>query len=50
MGGIFTEDGLSQGEISQLVDTFPHQSIDFLNAGGPSKLLTTRKETFSKPI
>ncbi|HIK03347.1 MAG TPA: ribulose bisphosphate carboxylase small subunit [Trichormus sp. M33_DOE_039] len=32
VGGIFTEDGLSQKEIEQLVDTFPNQSIDFFSA------------------
>ena len=32
VSGIFAPDGLSQGEISQLVDTFPHQSIDFFSA------------------
>ncbi|WP_427161416.1 ribulose bisphosphate carboxylase small subunit [Aliinostoc sp. HNIBRCY26] len=32
VGGIFAEDGLSQREIEQLVDTFPHQSIDFFSA------------------
>lgn len=32
VGGIFAEDGLSQGEIEQLVDTFSHQSIDFFSA------------------
>lgn len=30
--GIFAEDGLSRREIEQLVDTFPHQSIDFFSA------------------
>jgi hypothetical protein len=32
VGGIFAEDGLSQREIAQFVDTFPHQSIDFFSA------------------
>ncbi|MBK1988150.1 ribulose bisphosphate carboxylase small subunit [Sphaerospermopsis aphanizomenoides BCCUSP55] len=32
VGGIFTEDGLSQREVEQLVDTFPSQSIDFFSA------------------
>jgi ribulose bisphosphate carboxylase small subunit len=32
VGGIFAEDGLSQREIEQLVDTFPQQSIDFFSA------------------
>ncbi|MEB3150078.1 MAG: ribulose bisphosphate carboxylase small subunit [Sphaerospermopsis sp.] len=32
VGGIFAEDGLSQREIEQLVDTFSHQSIDFFSA------------------
>lgn len=32
VGGIFQQDGLSQREIEQLVDTFPHQSIDFYSA------------------
>ncbi|WP_413175111.1 ribulose bisphosphate carboxylase small subunit [Anabaena azotica] len=32
VGGIFAEDGLSQREIEQLVDTFAHQSIDFFSA------------------
>jgi ribulose bisphosphate carboxylase small subunit len=32
VGGIFAEDGLSQREIEQLVDTFPKQSIDFFSA------------------
>ena len=32
VGGIFEEDGLSQREVAQLVDTFPHQSIDFYSA------------------
>jgi ribulose bisphosphate carboxylase small subunit len=32
VGGIFAEDGLSQKEIAQFVDTFPHQSIDFFSA------------------
>ncbi|WP_414545467.1 ribulose bisphosphate carboxylase small subunit [Nostoc sp. CCY0012] len=32
VGGIFEEDGLSQREVEQLVDTFPHQSIDFYSA------------------
>ena len=32
VGGIFAEDGLSQREVAQLVDTFPHQSIDFYSA------------------
>ncbi|GAA6623932.1 ribulose bisphosphate carboxylase small subunit [Scytonema sp. NUACC26] len=32
VGGIFSEDGLSQREVEQLVDTFPNQSIDFFSA------------------
>jgi len=32
VGGIFSEDGLSQSQIAQLVDTFPHQAIDFFSA------------------
>jgi ribulose bisphosphate carboxylase small subunit/SpoVK/Ycf46/Vps4 family AAA+-type ATPase len=32
VGGIFEPDGLSGREIEQLVDTFPHQSIDFFSA------------------
>ncbi len=32
VGGIFSEDSLSQREIEQLVDTFPNQSIDFFSA------------------
>ncbi|MBE9004229.1 ribulose bisphosphate carboxylase small subunit [Fortiea sp. LEGE XX443] len=32
VGGIFAEDGLSQREVEQLVDTFPNQSIDFFSA------------------
>ncbi|MBI1242138.1 ribulose bisphosphate carboxylase small subunit [Umezakia ovalisporum] len=32
VGGIFAQDGLSQRELEQLVDTFPHQSIDFYSA------------------
>jgi ribulose bisphosphate carboxylase small subunit len=32
VGGIFAPDGLSDREITQLVDTFPHQSIDFFSA------------------
>jgi ribulose bisphosphate carboxylase small subunit len=32
VGGIFGEDGLSQREVEQLVDTFPNQSIDFFSA------------------
>ncbi|EFA71760.1 AAA ATPase, central region protein [Raphidiopsis brookii D9] len=32
VGGIFAEDGLSPVEIEQLVNTFPHQSIDFFSA------------------
>jgi ribulose bisphosphate carboxylase small subunit len=32
VGGIFSEDGLSQSEIKQLVDTFINQSIDFFSA------------------
>ncbi|WP_017655445.1 ribulose bisphosphate carboxylase small subunit [Fortiea contorta] len=32
VGGIFAPDGLSGREITQLVDTFPHQSIDFFSA------------------
>lgn len=30
--GIFEEDGLSQGEVEQLIETFPDQSIDFFGA------------------
>ncbi|MBD2607151.1 ribulose bisphosphate carboxylase small subunit [Scytonema hofmannii FACHB-248] len=32
VGGIFEADGLSQREIEQFVDNFPHQSIDFFSA------------------
>ncbi|HLP89180.1 MAG TPA: ribulose bisphosphate carboxylase small subunit [Nostocaceae cyanobacterium] len=32
VGGIFSEDGLTQREIEQFVDTFPNQSIDFFSA------------------
>ncbi|MFM2063481.1 MAG: hypothetical protein RLZZ507_3151 [Cyanobacteriota bacterium] len=32
VGGIFAEDGLSQREIEQFVDTFAHQSVDFFSA------------------
>ncbi|AFY30811.1 ribulose bisphosphate carboxylase small subunit [Calothrix sp. PCC 7507] len=32
VGGIFEPDGLSRKEVEQLVDTFPHQSIDFYSA------------------
>lgn len=32
VGGIFAEDGLSENDIAQLVDTFPQQSIDFFSA------------------
>jgi len=32
IGGIFAPDGLSPGEIEQLVDSFPAQSIDFFSA------------------
>jgi len=32
VGGIFSEDELSRPEIEQLVDTFPHQPIDFFSA------------------
>lgn len=32
VSGIFEEDGLDQTEISQLIDTFPSQSIDFFGA------------------
>jgi ribulose bisphosphate carboxylase small subunit len=32
IGGIFEKDGLSRSEIEQLVDSFPHQSIDFFSA------------------
>ncbi|NET04533.1 MAG: AAA family ATPase [Symploca sp. SIO2B6] len=32
VSGIFAEDGLSSREIEQLVDTFPHQAIDFFSA------------------
>ncbi|MGA9380032.1 MAG: ribulose bisphosphate carboxylase small subunit [Phormidium sp.] len=32
VGGIFSEDGLSNSEIEQLVDTFINQSIDFFSA------------------
>ena len=30
--GIFKEDGVSRGEVEQIVDTFPGQSIDFFGA------------------
>ena len=30
--GIFKEDGISRGEVEQIVDTFPGQSIDFFGA------------------
>ncbi len=32
VGGIFSEDGLSQRDIEQLVDNFPKQAIDFFSA------------------
>ncbi|MBD2295947.1 ribulose bisphosphate carboxylase small subunit [Anabaena sphaerica FACHB-251] len=32
VGGIFAEDGLSQREIEQFLDTFAHQSVDFFSA------------------
>ena len=32
VGGIFAPDGLSGGEVEQLVDTFPGQAIDFYGA------------------
>jgi ribulose bisphosphate carboxylase small subunit len=32
VGGIFAEDGLTQREVEQLVDTFANQSIDFFSA------------------
>ena len=32
VGGIFSEDGLSQSEFQQLVDTFPNQAVDFFSA------------------
>ncbi len=32
IGGIFEKDGLSRSEIEQLVDSFPHQAIDFFSA------------------
>jgi ribulose bisphosphate carboxylase small subunit len=32
VAGIFSPDGLSSTEIERLVDTFPHQSIDFFSA------------------
>ena len=32
VGGIFSPDGLSQGDIETLVDTFPNQAIDFYGA------------------
>ncbi|KYC36517.1 ribulose 1,5-bisphosphate carboxylase [Scytonema hofmannii PCC 7110] len=32
VGGIFSEDGLSQRDVEQLVDTFPNQSVDFFSA------------------
>ncbi|GAB1542181.1 hypothetical protein NUACC21_48550 [Scytonema sp. NUACC21] len=32
VGGIFSEDGLSQREVEQLVDTYPNQSVDFFSA------------------
>lgn len=32
VGGIFSEDGLSQHQIEQLVDRFPQQAIDFFGA------------------
>jgi ribulose bisphosphate carboxylase small subunit len=31
VGGIFSEDGLSQRDVEQLVDTFPNQSVDFFS-------------------
>ena len=30
--GIFKEDGVTRGEVEQIVDTFPGQSIDFFGA------------------
>lgn len=30
--GIFKEDGITRGEVEQIVDTFPGQSIDFFGA------------------
>ncbi len=32
VSGIFEEDGLSQTEVKQLIDTFPGQSVDFFGA------------------
>ncbi|MEC4819918.1 MAG: ribulose bisphosphate carboxylase small subunit [Scytonema sp. PMC 1069.18] len=32
VSGIFSEDGLSQREVEQFVDTFPNQAIDFFSA------------------
>ncbi|HBE56689.1 MAG TPA: ribulose 1,5-bisphosphate carboxylase [Cyanobacteria bacterium UBA11159] len=32
VGGIFAEDGLTENDIAQLIDTFPQQSIDFFSA------------------
>jgi ribulose bisphosphate carboxylase small subunit len=32
VGGIFSDDGLSERELTQFVDTFIHQSIDFFSA------------------
>ena len=32
VSGIFEEDGLSQTEVEQLIDTFPSQSVDFFGA------------------
>ena len=32
VGGIFSEDGLSERQIERLVDAFPHQAIDFFGA------------------
>lgn len=32
VGGIFAEDGLSQRQVEQLVDTFVNQSVDFFSA------------------
>lgn len=32
VGGIFSPDGLGHGDIETLVDTFPHQAIDFYGA------------------
>jgi len=32
VGGIFAEDGLSSQAVEELVDTFPHQAIDFFSA------------------